>query len=271
MSMKSLITLDPFDATHALVTSPFASPRALATVRLAVGVYTFCTLVVSLIGDGTGFFSYFTHLSYTGLCAYFFASGTQTLVYAMRLGTMKARMDVDVEYPLQRWPRALQLLHLALLSTIRVFPILVSVVFWGVISNGHTFDSSYDTWSAISVHLLNSVFALFEIFFTNTPRSEWIFLPLGLLLLAMYVGIVYITHTVEGFYAYKFMAPNGKPLSLALHILAVGAAYVVCFVVVYGFVAGRQWLVARSRSASDQNSTLQRAESDLSEMGEMKV
>jgi hypothetical protein len=50
------------------------------------------------------------------------------------------------------------------------------------------------------VHLLNSVFALFEILLTNTPASAWILLPPGLLLLIGYVGVVYVTFATQGFY-----------------------------------------------------------------------
>ena len=55
------------------------------------------------------FFSYFTHLSYTGLVAYYFATGVQSLCYVR---------NRQKSYPLQRWPRPLQLLHLLLYSTI---------------------------------------------------------------------------------------------------------------------------------------------------------
>jgi hypothetical protein len=49
-------------------------------------------------------------------------------------------------------------------------------------------------------HLLNSVFALFEITLTNTPAAAFILLPFGVVLLLGYVGIVYITYATQGFY-----------------------------------------------------------------------
>jgi hypothetical protein len=55
------------------------------------------------------YFSYFTNLTYIGLCAYFFASGVQTVAYASR----KER-----SYPLQRWPKVFQFLHVLLHATI---------------------------------------------------------------------------------------------------------------------------------------------------------
>jgi hypothetical protein len=58
------------------------------------------------------FLSYFTDLSYIGLVAYFWASSVQTIAYAFR---------GQKSYPLQSWPRILQLLHVLLYSTIVVF------------------------------------------------------------------------------------------------------------------------------------------------------
>ncbi|KAF7310160.1 hypothetical protein MIND_00389400 [Mycena indigotica] len=236
--MRPLLTLTPFDAAHALVTSPFFSPPILAAVRLAFAAYALVTLVVSIVWgavvqhDAAGFFSYFTHLTYTGLCAYFFAAGVQTALFARR----------GKGYPLQGWPRALRFLHLALLATVTVFPLLVSVVFWGVLADKDTFATRYDAWSAISVHLLNSVFALFEIALTNTPAPAWVLLPVTLLVLGGYVGVVYVTHATQGFYAYSFMAPNSR---LALHMAGVALAQVVLYVVVWCLVSLRVWLVRR--------------------------
>jgi len=261
-SLSALLQLDPFDPEKKLVTSSFFSPGVLAAIRLSMACYTFGTLVFTIVcsivvtKDAAGFFSYFTHLTYSGLCGYFFAAGIQTALYARR--GQKA-------YPLQRWAKPWRFLHMALLSTITAFPILVSIVFWGVIADASTFDNRFDAWDAISVHLLNSVFALFEIFFTNTPASAWIFLPFGILLLVGYVGIVYITYATQGFYAYTFMNPDGHPGRLALHILGVGLAECVLFVVVHGLVIARQRGVARFRPTPTSDAkSLSSASDDVS-------
>jgi hypothetical protein len=70
------------------------------------------------------FFSYFTHLS----LAYFWAAGVQTALYSRNL-----QRDVHT-YPLQQWPRALRVAHVALQSTAVVFPVLVTAVFWALLS-----------------------------------------------------------------------------------------------------------------------------------------
>ena len=56
-------------------------------------------------------------------------------------------------------------------------------------------------WTNISVHALNTVFALFEIGCTNSPPSPWLTLPACILVLAGYLGIAYITHVTQGFYS----------------------------------------------------------------------
>ena len=59
-------------------------------------------------------------------------------------------------------------------------------------------------WVNISVQALNTVFALFEIGFTNSPPVPWLTLPVCILVLAAYLGIAYITHATQGFYSTVF-------------------------------------------------------------------
>ena len=101
------------------------------------------------------FFTYFTSLSYIGLDAYFWAAGVQTLAFALSRGN---------HYPLQRWPRPLQFLHSLLISTVFTFPIVVTAVFWALLSSPDTLATRYSAWSNISEHAMNTVFAAFEIF-----------------------------------------------------------------------------------------------------------
>jgi len=248
-SLSTILHLDgPFDTDHKLVTSPFFSPRVLAAIRLAAACYTLFTLVFSIIWgivvqkDAAGFFSYFTHLTYSGICGYFFAAGLHTALYA-RHG--------QKSYPLQRWAKPWRFLHLLLLSTITVYPILVSLVFWGAIAPAENpFDNRFDAWDAISVHLLNSVFALFEILLTNTPAPAWILLAFGAFFLLCYMGVIYITYATQGFYAYTFMDPANGHVRLAIYIVGIGLAECVLFAVVHGIVLLRQRAVARISPAS---------------------
>ncbi|KAJ7813375.1 hypothetical protein B0H13DRAFT_2142276 [Mycena leptocephala] len=110
-----------FDPQHKFVSSPLVSPSVLAGIRLV--------FVPS-------FLSYFTNLSYIGLVAYYWAAAVQTLFYARYR-----------RYPIQRWPKPLQGLHVLLQSTITTFPFVVTVVFWALLSSASTFSTTFNSAS----------------------------------------------------------------------------------------------------------------------------
>lgn len=161
-----------------------------------------------------------------------------------------------------------------------VIAFLVTIVYWAILSSPSTFSTSYsstllifsgislthlrEAWSNISVHALNTPFALFEILFTNTPPAPWITLPCGLLILAAYLGVAYITKEDQGFYrtflpshasplpikcaqlaAYNFLNPHTQHARLAGWIVGIGAAYCIIFVLVRVIVIIRVRLTAR--------------------------
>ncbi|KAG6816257.1 hypothetical protein H0H87_007422 [Tephrocybe sp. NHM501043] len=239
----------PFDPTHRHITSPLLSTQALAGVRLLLAFYTLFTLLFTLIWTsvrehgGSGWFSYFTHLSYIGLCAYFFAAGTHTFVFSREPLDGSSR-----SYLLERWPRALQFLHLVLEAS-SVYP--------------------HIAWTNISVHILNLVFAVFEILFTNIPPAPWLTLPCCIIILGCYLGVAYITHATQGFYrtfpftfplprphhslrpaAYAFLDPAKPRSPLPAWILGILAAYMVVFLIVRGIMIFRirvvSWAGARA-------------------------
>ncbi|PAV23898.1 hypothetical protein PNOK_0096600 [Pyrrhoderma noxium] len=224
--MKSLYEFlgvsTPFDPRAQFTTSPFLSPGLLAACRLLIAFYILFTLIFVLVWDAVrlhsanSYFSYFTELSNIGLCSYFFASGVQTFVYARSGGR---------SYPLERWPKFLQFLHILLFSTITTFPILVTIVYWGELYPQSPFSDAFGAWENVSLHALNTVFAFFEITTTNagpTPYNHCIFI---VLLLACYLGVAYITHATQGFYTYGFLNPSNKSSGvLVAWIIGIGVA-----------------------------------------------
>ncbi|TDL21223.1 hypothetical protein BD410DRAFT_789978 [Rickenella mellea] len=236
----------PFDATHILVTSPVLSPQALAIVRLVLAVYTFVALLFILIWDGVklhtanSFFSYFTELSYIGLCSYFWASGVQTFAYGFRIGGGHRK-----GYPLQHWPRPLQFLHVLLFSTITTFPFLVTIVYWVELSSSATFSTRFNAWSNISIHALNSVFALFEILLTHAGPTPWSHIPFIIILLAGYLGIAYITHATQGFYTYSFLDPAKEHGKLAGWIVGIAVGGAIIFSITRTMCYLRERILAR--------------------------
>jgi len=231
-----------------LVTSPVFSPLVLACIRLTFAVYTLGTAIAVLTYDSVrsskhdagGYFSYFTHLSYIGIVAYFWASGIQTLVYAIR----RRR-----SYPLQRWPRFLQFLHRLLCSSIMNFPIIVTIVYWVLLSSHDTFHPRFNAWSNISQHALNTAFVLFEVLFTHCGPSPWSHLLFLILFLAGYLGVAYITHATEGFYTYSFLNPHKEQGLLAAYIVGIGVGECIVFSVVWGLCLLRERLLPRSKFA----------------------
>lgn len=238
LSYESFGVSAPFDPACRLVTSPFFSPRTLGTLRLLFAVYSLVTTITVLVFEPVGFFSYFTDLSYIGLVAYFWASSIQTIVFVLR--GQKA-------YPLQKWPRILQLLHVLLYTTITIFPIIVTVVFWALLASSSTFSTQYSAWSNVSQHVMNSGFILFEILLTNAGPSPWSHMVPCLVLFACYLGVAYITHATQGFYTYSFLDPSVQRGLLAAYIIGMGVGYCILFTIVKGICTLRCRLVSPSR------------------------
>ncbi|KAI0747665.1 hypothetical protein C8Q80DRAFT_1167970 [Daedaleopsis nitida] len=235
----------PFDARHDFVTSPVFSPLVLALVRLTLGTYALVVLLYHLIyeavktHDVDGFFSYFTHLSYIGLIAYLYASGVQTLVYAV---TRRK------SYPLQRWPRPLQFLHYLLYSTITTYPIVVTVIFWALLADAETLSTKFNAFTNISEHMMNTVFAVVEVTLTNASPSPWLHLPICVFMLACYLGVAYITNATQGFYTYSFLDPEKQDAKLAGYIVGIAAAECLAFLLVRGLTWLRMKLSKRNSS-----------------------
>ncbi|KAI6157333.1 hypothetical protein BKA82DRAFT_126905 [Pisolithus tinctorius] len=235
----------PFDPSFALVTSPLPSlpPLVLGAVRGLLALYTLITAVVILGLDsavydsGPSYLSYFTSLSYIGLCAYFWASSVQTIAFA--------HTERRICYPLQRWPRPLQLMHVLLYTSIVVYPIIVTIVFWALLSSPQTLMGTYNAWANISRHILNSAFAVFEITCTNVPPLPWSHIGPVFIVIALYLGVAYITRATQGFYTYSFLDPGSHPGRVAAYIFGIAVGYCIVFAVVKGIITLRCRLARR--------------------------
>lgn len=195
----------PFDSDYKLATSYFLSPVVLGCSRLVIGLFQVAVLIAVCAYAGINHqypgreFSYFTIITYTGLCAYMFASAVQTLAYA-RTG----------QEPLRRWKRPFQLAHLLLQTTVLNYPILVTIVFWAILTRYDSpFLTQFSTFSNISVHALNSLFCLLEMLvFSRADSPRWTHLVPLLLFLCGYLGIAYITLASEQWIVYPFLNPS---------------------------------------------------------------
>lgn len=260
----------PFDPTCAFVTSSFLYPAVLGAVRALFAVFTLLASVVilgfeaSVYGRGPSYLCYFTNLSYIGLCAYFWASSVQTVTFARALSGLRDVQDdaqavrtrgkqgrrVErrrIGYPLQRWPRVFQLMHVLLYTSIVVFPFIITIVYWTLLASSQTFATSYNAFGNVSRHILNSAFALFEIICTNVPPPPWSHLVPVAIPLASYLGVAYITSATQGFYTYSFLNPDTHPARVAGYVFGITLAYCVVFAIIKGVItlrwrwSGRYW------------------------------
>lgn len=234
-----------YDPTHfapteadRYTTSWLLRPTTLASLRLLAALYIFAVILTTFIVGGITHnsfllgteFTYFTFLGYWGLGCYFLVSGTHTHLYARR-----------GRYVLQgegKGYRALRLAHATLYATVTVYPFIVTAVFWGFLARGAT-SSPYATWSNVSMHALNSVFAFFEVVVPRTRPHAWILLVPLVVLLALYLGLTYVSHAIRGYYVYPFLDPANGTGIVAGSIVGVAGALCVVFVVVKGIMAGR--------------------------------
>ncbi|KAF9046023.1 hypothetical protein BDZ89DRAFT_942269 [Hymenopellis radicata] len=219
-----------FDPECRYITSPFIPTKVLGIIRLSFASYALFVLIFSLVTDAhfaNRWFAYFTHLTYIGLCAYFFASGLQTTVYAWG--------DKD-RYLLRTWPRFLQIAHEFLWSTAMSFPPLVTLVYWGLLDPLlPTFTSAL---ASISMHAVNSVFCAFEVFFTSTPAPVWWYAVPCDAVLALYCGMNYIFATPEllGTYVYSFLDPGVEGDLTAPYIFGIASGEVIVYGIMWGVV-----------------------------------
>ncbi|TFK18875.1 hypothetical protein FA15DRAFT_674937 [Coprinopsis marcescibilis] len=236
-----------FDPHNHFVTSPvFTNPFILAGLRVVIALYTLITLILSLEDNvtrrpGRISFAYFTFLTLAGICAYMFASAVQTGLYALR----SRREGATAGYPLQQsWPRIFQALHVLLYSSITTFPILVTIFYWSVLDSENSFVGSRRAWNAISVHILNAVFAVGEIFLTNSPPVPWISLSITTVLLGAYCGLAYVAKAAADFYPYEFLDPTDNKY-LPAYVIGLAAGNAIVFVLVHFLVVLRQRLAVK--------------------------
>ncbi|KAG9221572.1 hypothetical protein CCMSSC00406_0007211 [Pleurotus cornucopiae] len=92
--------------------------------------------------------------------------------------------------------------------------ILVTIIYWALLSSPSTFATSYSAYSSTSQHILNAVVSLAETFaLTSSPSATnsasekrrktnlpYIYLPITVVLLGLYLCVAYITNASQGVY-----------------------------------------------------------------------
>ncbi|KAK3310481.1 uncharacterized protein B0T15DRAFT_39568 [Chaetomium strumarium] len=235
---------DTWDPTHRFETSWLLSPWLLFLCRALISLYVFTTLVFVLAWQcanaATGCyasqsqFSYFTSLTYWGLGFYFLVAAIHTFTYA--------RSGVPL---LDRFPRLLQALHSAFYTTIVVYPFIVTIVYWGRLYSGAWFSEIFAGWSNVSQHLLNSVFALFEIVVPRTDVPPPIHMAWLILVLALYLALAYVTKASRNFYPYDFLDPSTQGGLVAAYVFGIAVGCLIIFGLAWGAIWLRKYVTER--------------------------
>lgn len=253
-----------FDPSRTFVTSHFVSPLILACIRAVLCVYTSTTIIVSYVWLASNTatvglkdvnigsykieqskaaigqsFSFFTYLTFWSLGFYFFFSSMHTFMFAFRERTW-----------LHSWPKVLQLMHSLYYSCVTSMPFLVTIVFWGTMNSGWP-AGRFEQWMNISVHGLNSVFAVVEIMLSATEAPPFSHLSVVLLVLSSYLGLAYLTRDTQGFYVYEWMNPAHGNVSILLHVLGYAAGMITIFFLVSGAIRLRNMLARRQNQNED--------------------
>lgn len=144
---------------------------------------------------------------------------------------------------LDRFPRPLQALHSLFYTTIVVYPFIVTIVYWARLYSGTWFPDAFGAWSNISQHGMNSFFALFEIVVPRTDVPPPVHMLWLIVILALYLGLAYLTKATKGFYVYSFLDPgvDGKG-AVAGYVFGIAAACLIIFWVAWGLIRLRKWL-----------------------------
>lgn len=245
----------PFDPKYRVVTSGIVQPWVLFWIRLVLALYCIATALAHLIivedvqksAPANQYYIYFTRLTYVGLTAYFSVAALHTGVFVLSLRQLKrGTVSRAPWFPLQKWGRFLQFLHLYLFSTIITFPIIVTVVYWAFLADSNTWSTPFNAWTNISMHALNTVFLVIELIFGRL-RLYWGYWIFTIITLGLYLGLAYLVHSVDHIWVYNFLDPTRPNAHVAAYIVGIPVAETVVFVVVWGLIHLRDWIFPRGR------------------------
>lgn len=118
-------------------------------------------------------------------------------------------------------------------------------MYWGLLAPSG-FPSTFSVWSNTSQHALNSFYALFEIVVPRTEPLPWLDLVPIIILLAMYLGLAYLTYATEGFYTYDFLNLQKHSSGIvAAYIIGILVAAIIIFLIIRYVIMLRVWVTER--------------------------
>ena len=122
----------------------------------------------------------------------------------------------------------------------------VVVVYWALLYEDGIFDDTFEVWTNTSQHALNSAYALFEILFPRTAPLPFVDVIPIIIILAMYLGLAYVTEATKGFWVYGFLDNKTNSTGkVAAYIVGILVAAVVVFVIVRYLIMLRVWITEK--------------------------
>lgn len=126
-------------------------------------------------------------------------------------------------------------------------------------------------WSNVSHHALNSVFALFEITIPRTDPLPFLHIIAIILILALYLGVAFITYDDDHFYVYDFLniQEHGSGV-VAGYIIGILAGSVVLFLIVRYLILLRKW-ITESKMGKTGKFVTSRLQDDHQELDDLHL
>ncbi|KAI8807105.1 hypothetical protein BJ742DRAFT_333537 [Cladochytrium replicatum] len=193
-----------YDAER-MVTSRWLSPKMLLGWRCFVLLYLLgCIVAYQVESEVFNFvyFSAFTTLTWTGLVLFNFIAVLHGIYY------LRTGRHIDHRY------RSLNLIVWGSYVCVAVFPWVVSVVYWSVLSGPLLkTPTTYGIFINVSFHALNLVFSLVELTINRIPLffTQW---PIYLIIALLYLAWAYVQNVIFSplvgydFYIYPFLNPK---------------------------------------------------------------
>ena len=178
------------EGTIRTVESPYLKPIYLCLIRATLALYSWLSFGVyfgllasqpskflrkqawKLLGD-------VMFHSYLGMAIYFTFAAYHTLRYILR--------DRD---SLARWPKALQLAHLMVQTTVLTFPLFCTVVYlyWTLPALPGWSTRPLSRWSTVTFYMLNTVFSYLELGVSAVRPRPWSHLLVVVFILGCYLA-----------------------------------------------------------------------------------
>lgn len=166
---------------------------------------------------------------------------------------------------------------------------IVTIAYWALLASSDSFATPYKgtitspaicarlltrspplAWNNTSVHILNVVFALSEILLTFAGPIPWLYLPICIITIGLYIGLAYLTHASQNFYrpfpclsrlvlvcadstplhkAYTFLDPDRYGGLVAAYVFGVLIGECIIFSIVWGVTKLRNKIFTKRRTA----------------------